>query len=75
MITAEKMQNQPKVMVWCGMTSDQVAGSFLLCSTMNAEWYLDMLRDKVWPVVSTWENINNLMFMQDGALPHCSCLN
>ena len=65
----KKMQNRPKVTVWCGMTSDQVVGPFLLCSTMNVERYLDMLRDKVWSVVSTWENIDDLMFMQDSA-PH-----
>jgi hypothetical protein len=37
---------------------------------MNAERYLVMLRDEVWPVVSTWENIDDLIFMQDGAPPH-----
>ena len=49
------------------MTSDQVVCQFLLRSTMNAEQYLDILHDKIWPVVSIWENINDLIFMQDGA--------
>lgn len=70
MMTVEKQQNRPNVTVWCGITSDQVVGPFLLRNTMNAERYLDMLRDRVWPVVSTWENIDELIFMQDGAPPH-----
>ena len=45
-------------------------GPFLLHNTMNAEWYLGMLPDKVWPVVSIWKNIDNLIFMQDGTPPH-----
>ena len=45
-----------------------MAGS-LQC-TMNAERYLAMLQNEVWPVVSTWDNINDTIFMQDGAPPH-----
>ena len=37
---------------------------------MNAERYLAMLQNDVWPVVSTWPNLNDLVFMQDGAPPH-----
>ncbi|CAM1305628.1 Uncharacterised protein r2_g1547 [Pycnogonum litorale] len=33
---------------------------------MNAERYLTMLQDEIWPVV----NIKDLIFMQDGAPPH-----
>ncbi len=69
-IISEKMQNRPKVTVWCGMTSDSIVGPFILCDTMNAERYLTMLRDEIWPVINTWENIEDLIFMQDGALPH-----
>ena len=52
-ITSEKMQNRPKVTVWCGMTSDSIVGFFILRDTMNAERYLTMLQDEIWPVIST----------------------
>lgn len=68
----EKLQTRPSVTVWCGMTSDQLLGPIILRDTMNAERYLAMLQDQVWPVVSAWENINDVIFMQDGAPPHFS---
>jgi hypothetical protein len=37
---------------------------------MNATRYLKMLQDRVWPVISQWENIATLHFKQDGAPPH-----
>ena len=37
---------------------------------MNAERYLHMLDSFVWPTVSGWDNIDDLIFMQDGAPPH-----
>ena len=46
-------------------------GSIILHDTMNAKRYLTMLRDKVWPIIiSAWDNIEDLIFMQDGAPPH-----
>ena len=68
-VTVEKMQNRPKVTVWCGMTGTRVIGPYLLRDTMNAERYLQMLEDYVWPIVSGWENIDELVFMHDGAPP------
>ena len=29
-----------------------------------------MLREEIWPVISTWENIEDLIVIQDGAPPH-----
>ena len=29
-----------------------------------------MLRDEVWPIISAWDNIEDLIFMQDGAPSH-----
>ena len=69
-VTVEKMQNRPKVTVWCGMTATRVIGPYLLRDTMNAERCLQMLEDYVWPIVSGWENIDELVFMHDGAPPH-----
>ena len=56
LVTVEKMQNRPKVTVWCGMTATRVFGPYLLRDTMNAERSLHMLEDYVWPIVSGWEN-------------------
>ena len=52
------------------MTSDRIVGPFILHDTMNAEWYLTMLIDEVWPIISAWDNIKDLIFIQDGALTH-----
>ena len=70
-VTVQKMQNRPKVTVWCGMTATRVIGPYLLRDTMNAERYPQMLEDYVWPIVSGWENIEELVFMHDGAPPLC----
>ena len=43
---------------------------FIHRDTVNAEGYLSMLREEIWPVISTWKNIEDLIFMQDGAPPH-----
>jgi hypothetical protein len=37
---------------------------------MNSEHNLQMLHDYIWPAVMCWENIEDLIFMQDGAPPH-----
>jgi len=63
------MQNRPKVTVWCGMTATRVIGPYLMRDTMNAERYLQMLEDYLWPKVSGWENVDELVFMHDGAPP------
>ena len=65
-ITSENMQNLPKEMR-CGMTSDRIVGPFILHDTVNAERYLTMPREEICPVTSIWENITDLIFMQDGA--------
>ena len=44
-VTVEKMQNRPKVTLWCGMTAARVIGAYLLRDTMNVERYLQMLED------------------------------
>jgi len=44
-VTVEKMQNRPKVTVWCGMTATRVIGPYLLRDTMNAERCLEKMED------------------------------
>ena len=52
------------------MTSDKILGPFISRDTINAQRYLIMLQENIWPEVNTWENIEELIFMQDGAPPH-----
>ena len=62
------------ITVWYGMTSDKIVGPFILDDTINADSYLTMLEDEVWPIIilSVLETIRikDLMFMQDKAPPH-----
>src|SRR5436190_21404892 len=59
----EKIQTRPKLTVWCGFTANRFIGPFILNATMNAERYLNMLETFVWPEVSGWNGINNIIFM------------
>ena len=65
-----KSQTRQKVTVWCGISSRRIVGPFIFMETMNGDRYLDMLQRKVWPELSTWDNFNSIVFMQDGAPPH-----
>ena len=53
-----------------GMTATRVIRPYLLRDTMNAERYLQTLEDYVWPIVSGWGNIDELVFMHNGAPPY-----
>ena len=65
-VTVEKMQNLPKVTLWCGMTATRVIGAYLLRDIMNVESYIQMLEYYVWPIVFGWKNIDELVSMYDG---------
>jgi len=57
------------------MTATRVIGQYLLRDTMNAERYLQMLEDYVWPIVSGWENIDELARWRTATLcTDCTCL-
>lgn len=66
----ERMQTRPKLTVWCGFTANRFIGPFILHATMNSERYLNMLQTVVWPEVSAWDEVDDIIFMQDGATPH-----
>ena len=68
-VTSEKLQTRPRLLVWCGMTSDKIVGPFILRCTMNSERYLNMLENDVWPALTTVDR-RTLIFMQDGAPAH-----
>ena len=70
LMTVEKEQGKSKVTVWCGMTSSAVVGPFFIRDTMNGERYLKTLSNNIFPVVTSWDNFQQLHFMQDGAPPH-----
>lgn len=54
------------VMVWCGLTSAGLIGPYFFDGSVNAETYLQMLKDYVWPQVKG----KRLYFQQDGASAH-----
>ncbi|CAF1436544.1 unnamed protein product [Adineta steineri] len=64
------MQSQPKIVVWCGFISTKLIGPYILHDTMNGERYLEMLQNFVWPVISQWNNIDELIFAHDAVPPH-----
>ena len=51
------------------MISDRIVGPFILHDNKNAKRYLTMMRDEVWQIISVWDNIKGLIFMQDGVSP------
>lgn len=65
----EGLQARLKVFVWCGMTATKVVGPYLLRNTMNTDRYLQMLEYEVWSTVSSWDKMDNVIFIQDGE-PH-----
>lgn len=65
-----KEVNTPGVTVWGGLTSDGLLGPFFFDDTVTATSYLNMLEDKVWPIISRRPNAEEIIFQQDGAPPH-----
>jgi hypothetical protein len=67
-----------KVTVWCGFTSRFIIGPYFFeqivdgrtnAVTVNGQRYLNMLRDYAIPLLQE-HDIENIVFMQDGAPPH-----
>lgn len=69
-ITKEKALHNPKITVWCGLTSSTIVGPFFFQETVNGERYLQLLQENVYPAISNWDNFSHLHFMHDGAPPH-----
>lgn len=66
----EKAHSCPEVTSWCSITVTTFVGPCLLCDTMNAARYLEVLQDHVWLVISQRKSTATLNFMQDWAPPH-----
>ena len=68
MLTGSGVENDPKIQIflWC----NEIVGPFIIQDTKNAERYLIMPQNQVWPNLSTWNNFDNFISMQDGTPPH-----
>ena len=54
------------------MTSDRIVDPANVCrSTENLEWWQTVLREEIWPVISTLVNINDKIFMHHVNPTHC----
>ena len=40
--------------------------------TVNYQIYLNLLETKLWPAIESDRNVDQYIFQQDGAAPHCS---
>ena len=67
-----KRQNDPRVMVWCGILGDSVIGPFFFPGPVNMDSYLQMLQEHIVPQITAIQNIQSVWFMQDGA-PNALC--
>jgi len=68
----EKPLHSPRITVWAGIGYHGVVGPFFFQENINGTNYLEMLQQKVLPVIQQWADFNSLVFMQDGAPPHWS---
>ena len=55
---------------WGALTSNGLFGPFFFDKMVNAQNYEEMLKMKLWPLLRDRQDINELLFQQDGAPPH-----
>ena len=58
------------ITVWGVLTSNGLIGPFFFDETVNAQNYEEMLKTKLWPLLRDRQDVNELLFQQDGAPPH-----
>ncbi len=63
-------QDDPRVMVWCGIWGDRIIGPFFFEGTVTGESNLQMLEEKVWPQISESPELSEALFQQGGAPGH-----
>jgi hypothetical protein len=77
-ILETKYQGKSKVMSWVGILDGEILGPFWFLDdngrsiTVNQETYLQMLREKLWPVLENRRDLRRVWFQQDGAPAHAS---
>ncbi|UYV78197.1 hypothetical protein LAZ67_16000433 [Cordylochernes scorpioides] len=73
--------HQPRVIVWCGFTSSFIIGPFFFeeingrtfkTVSVTGERYVQLLREKVIPILQDRQALSEITFMQDGGPPHIS---
>ncbi len=69
-IVLEEDKLGPKVMVWAGIWSTGRVGPYFFNGSVNANNYLKLLDDFVWPSISNKVARERLWFQQDGAPAH-----
>lgn len=67
-----KVQNDPRVMVWCGILGDSIIGPFFFNDSVNMHSYLHMLKHNILPSIVALQDKQTVWFMHDGAPAHYS---
>lgn len=68
--TISKQLHSPKVCVWMGFSAEFLLKPHFFDATINAENYLSLLRDQVFPEMRRRRKLRQAIFQQDGAPPH-----
>jgi hypothetical protein len=68
--TVEKKLKSPTLNVWGGIWGGAIIGPFFFESTVTGERYLKMLEETIWPSLQQIPNLEEMLWMQDGAPPH-----
>ncbi|UYV65386.1 hypothetical protein LAZ67_3004168 [Cordylochernes scorpioides] len=80
-IFTEMPLHQRRVIVWCGFTSSFIIGPFFFeeingrtfkTASVTGERYVQLLREKVIPILQDRQALSEITFMQDGEPPHIS---
>ena len=66
----ERDVNAPGVTVWATIYCDALIGPFFFPGNVTSESYTTILREKFYPAVSDWPNIQERWFQHDGAPSH-----
>ena len=72
-----KIQGDPHVMVWCGLSSTRIYGPYFLTGNVDGPKYLQMLQTQFYPDLQRFippGDLQNIIFQQDGAPPHYSTI-
>ena len=69
-ISSTKMQGAGKVMVWAGIWGDKIIGPIFIDGNLNANKYLNMLQEEIFPSLLSANGNLPAYFQQDGAPPH-----
>ena len=69
-VKMEQVLNLPGITVFAGILSAGILGPFFFNGTVTENEYLRMLNEMVWPIVNHRADINEVIWMQNGAPLH-----